>query len=106
MDRHTSGSRFGSRGCVQRRLELVRRSNIRRLIRTRQSGRRHFAGTKLARNLFPGLRMVADVCKVEVVQLESGRLELTVVAGDSILIDNGARRRWRLRIAYPNRQHA
>ena len=62
--------------------------------RTRHAGRRHHAGAQLADHLFPDLRMVADRVEVGRLEREVGGLELVVVAGDAVLIEQRTFRCW------------
>ena len=46
---------------------------------------------KLARHLFPDLSGVADALQIHLVELQPGGLQPLVVAGDAVLIEDGAR---------------
>ena len=58
--------------------------------RTRHARGRHHPGAKLAHDLFPGLGVVVHTGGVELIEQQSSGLQALVVAGDAILIEEGA----------------
>ena len=84
--------RFGGGSAV----ELILQSDGQRFVcggrGTRKALRRHHAGAKFANDFFPRLGLVADMGEIHFVELKTGGFELLVVAGDAVLIEDGALR--------------
>ena len=87
-----AGIRAGGRGAIELGLQPRREPVVGGLVRPRPAGRRHEAGAKLPHDLFPDVRVGADIRHVQRVEREPGRLQLLVVAGDAVAIEDGALR--------------
>src|SRR4030095_8917694 len=78
----------------RRAIELALHPGNQRLqggrVRTTRSGWRHQARPQLADDFFSHLRMVAEMCEVEIFQHEVRGFEPRAVTGDAVLIDEGA----------------
>ena len=67
-----AGIRRGGRGAIELGLEPGQNRRLRRCVRPRPARRRHQPRAKLARDLFPRLRLVAHPCDIERVEREPG----------------------------------
>ena len=61
-------------------------------IRPRHPLRRHHAGAKLPHDFFPGLAIGSNARRIHFVEGESGGFRFLVVASDTVLIEQSARR--------------
>ena len=59
--------------------------------RARPARRRHLARAQFGDDLLPLLRVVGDAGRIEAVELQAGGFQPTVVAGDTVFIENVAR---------------
>ena len=65
MDRDASRIRDGRRGGIERAFQLCGHGAVCGRIRPRHTRRRHFAGAKFARHLFPNSAVFGDVRRLE-----------------------------------------
>src|SRR6185503_5400725 len=73
---------------INRGLEIGDDVLVGRLVGPRQALRRHRPCTELPDHLLEGLGIGSGILDVRLVELEAGRFQLTVVAADTIRIDN------------------
>ena len=98
--------RFGGGCSVEFIFKRDRQPLICGIIRTRHSRGRHHACPQLPYNLFPFLGMIANMREVQFVQHQARSLQLLVMAGDAVLIENIALRQQRRRsLGLGNRSH-
>jgi len=64
---------------------------IRRLVRPRDTRRRHRARTQPGDDLFPRFRVRSGRRQIEAVELEPGGVKSLVVTADAVFVDEGAR---------------
>ena len=88
--RGPAGIRMGGGFTVERVFQQCDERFERGLVRARPAGRRHRAAPQLVRHLLPGRPIGADPLDVAAVEQQPGRLQPLVVAGDAVLVEEGA----------------
>src|SRR5262245_58879360 len=102
MQRGPAGVRSANCGTVEVVLNGCGKRSERGTLWTRSARRRHQASTNFARDLLPGFGLRSDMLEIEFIEHQVAGFQLLVMAGDAILIDEGAMLRggWLLPIGH------
>src|SRR5690242_13801808 len=90
MERSPAGVRSPGCRAVEVVLNGFGKRSERGTLWTRSARRRHQTRTKFARDLLPGFSLRSDMLEVEFIEHQVAGLQLLVMTGDAILIDQRA----------------